>query len=158
MEEASASGAGAHVEPVRSTAAVLGVLAAIIAVPLLALAFLAFGGRADGSGAAVVDALDRDAVHAVYLTNDFVYFGRLAETRGDFFELEDAYFLRRSPSPDDSTAAGDAPSDGETELVPVSQEVGGTGVLLVNAAEVVRIQTLEDDSEIVRTLEGGDED
>lgn len=156
MDETAASHAESPVEPVRSTAAVLGVLAAIIAVPLLALAFLALDGSG-GAGNDVVDGLEPDAVHAVYLTDDLVYFGRVEDARGSFFELRDAFFLRRI---DGAAAAGDerTPTEApETELVPVSQEVGGTGTLLVNASEVMRIQTLDEDSEIVRTLEGGDE-
>lgn len=162
MDDVTAHRPEAPVDPVRSTGAVLGVLAAIIAIPLLALAFLVLGGSGDGAGVSLVDGLDADAVHAVYLTNDLVYFGRVADAHGAFFELEDAYFLRRSqsaaPSEAEPEAGAETPSEGETELVPVSQEVGGTGTLLVNAHEVVRVQPLADDSEIAQTLEDRDDD
>lgn len=159
MEEVVPHSSEAPVEPVRSTAAVLGMIGAIVAIPLLALAFLTLGSARGGAGDELLEGLDRDAVHAVYLTNDLVYFGRVADGRGAFFELDDAHFLRRTSGGEDPAASDeqDAAATGETELVPVSQEVGGTGMLLVNADAVVRVQTLDEGSEIARTLQDGDE-
>jgi hypothetical protein len=100
-----------------------------------------------GAGEAVLASLDTDRVHAVYLSTDIVYFGVVTDARGDFFTLGDAFFLRATPGED----GDDAQPQG---LVPVavSDEVGGDGDLLVNANEVVRIQTLTPESEIARAI------
>jgi hypothetical protein len=133
--------------PVRSTQGVLVVLGLIVLVPLvaLAIAFLPRGGG--GIAADLVDSLDTDKVQAVYLTDDIVYFGLVGEAHGDFFELKDAFYLRSSQADgkDDDSAPQVVP-------VPVSQEVGGDGDLRVNAREVVRMQALDDDSEIAKAI------
>jgi hypothetical protein len=135
--------------PVRSTQSVLLVLAAILVVPIVALliAFMPVGGS--GAGDSVVDAVDSDRVQAVYLTNDLVYFGIVTEPSGDFFTLQDAFFLRGAEE------EGNEGEDSEPRLVPVpvSQEVGGEGDLLVNANEVLRIQALAKDSEIAAAID-----
>ena len=43
-----------------------------------------------------------------------------------------------------------------TDLVPIQQEVGGDGDMVVNTREVVLIQDLAKDSEIAREIEAAD--
>lgn len=136
--------------PVRSTTSVLVVLGAILLVPVVALLFaFAPRGGGGGAGAQLVKGLDDDAVHAVYLTNDNVYFGFVGDAHGDFFVLEDAFFLRSAAS------EGDKGDEAEPTLqtVPVSEEVGGDGNLLVNGNEVLRVQALTKDSNIAKAVE-----
>ncbi len=132
--------------PVRSTQGVLIVLGLILLVPVIA-ALVAFAPRGGaGAGTSLVESVDTDRVQAVYLTNDIVYFGIVDDADGDFFVLRDAFFLRSQES-DDEDAAG--------QLVPVSvgEEVGGDGDLRINAREVLRVQALDDDSEIARAID-----
>lgn len=154
MNEPAASPATDVDAPVRSTQGVLLLLAAILVIPLVALlvAFAPRGGS--GAGEAVLESVDSDRVQAVYLTTDLVYFGLVTEAEGDFFLLKDAFFLRENQpeGADENTEAEDA----GLVPVPVSQEVGGDGDLLVNANEVLRIQTLTEDSEIASAIEVGD--
>jgi hypothetical protein len=136
-------------EPVRSGQSVLLVLGAIIVLPLLLVIGVLL---LRGSGSSVADEVREDRIQAVYMTSDLVYFGQVRAGSGDFLRIENAYFLRRTPGADAEDE--DAPADaGDTELVPVSQEVGGEDDMLVNAGEVVRIQDLSPDSEIASTIE-----
>ncbi len=136
--------------PARSTQGVLVVLGLILLVPILALIF-AFRPHSGGAGADLVDSIDTDKVQAVYLTTDLVYFGTVEDAHGDFFELDDAFYLR-------STSSGDKDTKDAAQLVPVpvSDEVGGDGNLRINAREVVRIQALEKDSEIAKAIDVND--
>ena len=138
--------------PVRSTASVLAFLAALVILPVVAL-LIVFGSRSgsgSGSAGAIVDHVDEDRVQAVYLANDEVFFGRVRAADNEFFRLEDAFFLRRVQAAAD--AAKDEQPQAGLDLVPVSQDVGGSGDLLVNAREVVRVQDLAKDSEIASSI------
>lgn len=151
MSESAENASTAVESPVRSTQGVLFVLGAILLIPLVALlvAFAPRGGS--GAGEAVLESVDSDRVHAVYLTTDLVYFGLVTEAEGDFFLLKDAFFLREN-QPEGANEDTEVEDPGLVP-VPVSQEVGGDGDLLVNANEVLRIQTLAEDSEIAKALE-----
>lgn len=140
--------------PVRSTTSVLLLLAGLVAVPVLVLlALLVLRGGDNDASTGVVGLVDADRIQAVYLTDDQVFFGRMRAGEGDFFVLEDAFFLRRGAAP----AAGGEDAEAEAadglELVPVSQDIGGDGDLVINAAEVVRVQDLESDAEIATSIE-----
>ncbi|MCB0878166.1 MAG: hypothetical protein KDC46_04215 [Thermoleophilia bacterium] len=140
-------------QPVRSTQAVLLVLGLLLLIPIIALivAFFPGFGGGGGAGSAVVDSIDTGKVQAIYLTNDVVYFGLVDDSaHGDFFTLRDAFYLR-SASTDEQ--GKDKDTAGQLVPVPVSSEVGGDGDLHVNANEVVRIQTLKDDSDIAKAID-----
>lgn len=135
--------------PVRSTQGVLVVIGLLLLLPMIALVFALLPG-ASGSGQDVVDSVDSGKIQAVYLTNDLVYFGLVTDAHGDFFELQDAFYLRRS---DDGDTAGDKDAAEPTLVpVPVSEEVDGSGNLLVNAREVLRIQPLDAKSKIAKIV------
>ena len=139
-------------EPVpRSTTAVLGIVAALIALPLLALVLfmlLRGGGSANG-GADLTAGVRDDRIQAVYLANDRVFFGDLEAGEGDWLELRDAFFLRAQAA--EEAKEGEEP--GVTSLIPVEQEVGGDGTLVVNSREVVLVQNLTADSPIAEEIE-----
>jgi hypothetical protein len=138
-------------EPVRSGQSVLLVLGAIIVLPLLLVIVVLL---LRGSGSSVADEVREDRIQAVYMTSDLVYFGQVRAGSGDFLRVENAFFLRRtSGEAADGKNAADDDGGGDTELVPVSQEVGGEDDMLVNTGEVFRIQDLSPDSEIASTIE-----
>ena len=130
-------------------AAVLGciVLAGIIfGLVLLALARTGPSGPAD----MLASRVDTDAVQAVELSTGRVYFGRVRADDEAWVELRDAYSLRRAEegdsTPEDETA-------GTTELVPVSQEIGGDGTIMINASDIVSVQNLTSESPIASQLD-----
>ena len=138
----------------RSTGAVLGIIGAIIALPLVLWLLFSFGGGSGATGGADLEGgVDSDRIQAVYLVNDRVFFGRLEAGDGDFVELHDAYFLRAK--------AAEEAKEGEeaavTSLIPVEQEVGGDGTLVVNSREIVLVQNLTADSPIAEEIEQADE-
>lgn len=136
--------------PVRSTTSVLLLLGGLVAVPvLILLVLLLLQGGSSGAGGHVADAVNGDRVQAVYMANDRVFFGSIEELDGDWFELQDAFYLRRGTADSEEKAA-------TTDLVPIQQEVGGDGDMVVNTREVVLIQDLAKDSEIAREIEAAD--
>jgi len=136
----------------RPVSAVLGIVAALLAVPLLILLllFVVRGGQS-GSGD-VAEGVRDNRLQAVYMANDRVFFGDVEALSGDWFELRDAFYLRRSAN-ENAAAGADAPEATTTDLVPIQQEVGGDGDMLVNSREVVLVQDLAADSDISRKIE-----
>jgi hypothetical protein len=136
----------------RSTTAVLAMLGAIIALPLLALlVFLVVNGGSGSSsgGEDVAEGVRENRTQAVYLANDRVFFGDLEAGDGDWVKLHDAYFLRAKAAED----AKDGAEAGATNLVPVAQEVGGDGTLVVNSREIVLVQNLSADAPIAQAID-----
>lgn len=137
-------------DPIRSTGSVL-LLAACVLIPLLiAITIFFLPSRSSGSSAdSIIDSLSKNSIHAVYLSDDSIYFGLVGEPRGNFFVLKDAFFLRAN---DSSAVDGKAESEPRLTPVPASAEVGGDGNVLINANEVLRVQTLAKDSPIAKAI------
>lgn len=138
----------------RSTRAVFGILGALIGVVVVVLVVIAlltsgFPGGASGS-ADLADGVNDERIQAVYMSNDRVYFGKVREGTGDWVVLEDAYYLRQAAA--DAAAKGDQTAS-KTEIVPVTQEIGGTGDLRINTSEITLVQDLAARSEISTTIE-----
>ncbi len=138
--------------PVRSTPAVLLMLAGLVAIPFLVLLAVVFlrGAGSSGTGEQIADSVREDRIQAVYMANDEVFFGRIRNGEGDVFELQDAFFLRRTPE-------GDKNAEESLNLVSVAQDVGGDGDLVVNANEVIRVQNLNTDAEIATSIQDATE-
>jgi len=136
----------------RSASAVLTILGAFIAIPLLlALAF--FGFRSMSGGGSDVAGIRDGRIQSVELTNGRVLFGTLdREATGEWLVLRDAFFLRRTGSEPEADAAAEA-EDSQTELVTIAAEQGGDGDVVLNASEVVSFQNLTEDSEIGSRVE-----
>jgi hypothetical protein len=141
----------ADARPPRSSGAVLAILGAIIAVPLLVLvAFLCLRGGVgggNGGGDDVLDGIRTNRVQSVDLTNGRLYYGHLRDAHGDWVQLEDAYFIRRG-----ATTGKDAAS-ASPELVRLKDEQGGDGDLSLNTREIVSVQDLAADSQIGSTID-----
>lgn len=137
----------------RPVSAVLGIIAALIAVPLLILLLLlVLRGDSDTGSGDVAGGVRDNRLQAVYMANDRVFFGDVEELSGEWFELRDAYYLRRSAA--EAAAEGEGEQEATTtDLVPIQQEVGGDGDMLVNSREVVLVQDLAADSDISRKIE-----
>lgn len=134
----------------RATTGVLAILAALIALPLLAmLLVLLLRGGGSGGGADLAKGVEEDRIQAVYMASEAVYFGNLEAGAGDWVELRDAFFLRASAARD----AKDGEEAGVTNLVPIQQQAGGDGTLVINSREVTLVQNLTADSPIAREIE-----
>ena len=146
--DADTTPAAASDAPVRSTQGVLVVLGLLLLVPVVAAMFVFAPRGGSGAGTALVDSVDTDKVQAIYLSNDIVYFGLVDdEAHGDYFVLRDAFFLRSAEAAEDEEATPGL------EPVAVSEEIGGDGDLRVNAREVLRVQALDDESEIAGVID-----
>jgi hypothetical protein len=130
----------------KSVAAILGAILLLLVLGVL-IAFCVKGSGGGGAAADAVDGVRSGRIQAVYLSNDSVYFGHLGERSGDWLELRDGFYLRST------TDAKDPSKASTTEVVPVEQQAGGDGNLLINAHEVVLVQNLTADSQIAKTID-----
>ncbi|MCW2927468.1 MAG: hypothetical protein JWM86_1436 [Thermoleophilia bacterium] len=154
MSEAPESPADSTLEPTtsqpRSTAFVLGVLGAIVALPLLVIVLVLLTRGGNGGGAdELLDGIREDRLQAVYLTDGSVYFGDLRAGNGDWLDLRDAFFLRRT----EAAAKDGAAAKASTDLVPIGEVLGGDGDMTLNATEVLQVQDLAKDAEIATAID-----
>lgn len=130
----------------RSVVAILGAILLLVVIGVL-IAYCVNGAGRGGAAADAVDGVRKGRVQAVYLTNDSIYFGHLGTRSGDWLELRDGFYLRSTPN------AKDPSKPATTEVVPVEQQAGGDGRLLINAREVVLVQNLNATSQIAKTID-----
>lgn len=154
MSDANHTRSPEHQPAERSTRAVFGILGALLGVAVAALVIvaLATSGLPGGGGGSsdLVAGIDDERFQAVYMTDDRIFFGKLREGDGDWVVVEDAYYPRRA---DSGAAAKGEEATAQTEIVPVSREVGGTGDLRINTSEIKLVQDLAARSEISTTIE-----
>ncbi|MBC7459943.1 MAG: hypothetical protein H7287_01135 [Thermoleophilia bacterium] len=130
----------------RDTRAVVGILGVIAVLILIGVLVAIWIGRSSGNSPGVLDGVRSNRIQAVSLTSDTVYFGHLKQRAGDWFELEDAYYLRNTPDAKDATKS-------TTAVVSVKQQAGGDGNLLLNAREVLVVQNLTAGSAIAKAID-----
>ena len=90
--------------------------------------------------------VDTTRYQAVILSNDKVYFGRIAVASDDFFRLRDAFFLREKAG----ATASDSPV---RSLLPLNQELQAPeNSMLIRRADVVLIENLDKSSPILKEI------
>jgi hypothetical protein len=137
----------------RSTAAIIGALIAGLLLGGAAVALL--NSQDDGntsSGDPFAGVVDTARYQAVILSNDKVYFGKLSAASDDFYELQQAFFLRETRE--------NAEAEPVRALLPVNREIHAPdNTMLIRKSEVVLVENLAKDSpiltEIKRQLGGG---
>lgn len=101
--------------------------------------------RESGSGDPFAGQIDRVGYQAVILSNDKVYFGRISAVSDEFYELDEAFFLRETrESPD---------AEPVRALLPINREIHAPeNRILLRRAEVVLVENLEADSPILKEI------
>lgn len=91
--------------------------------------------------------VDTTRYQAVILSNDKVYFGRIAPATDEFFRLQDAYFLQEK--------AGATSSDPPVRtLRPLNDELQAPeNSMLVRRSDVVLIENLDKSSPILKEIQ-----
>lgn len=93
---------------------------------------------------------------AVFLVNNQVYFGKLANQNGQFPVLTDIYYLQvNQPIQPVQTARGQAaPANPEINLVKLGGELHGpTDEMRVNRDQILLVEDLRADSNLVKAIE-----
>lgn len=101
-------------------------------------------------------AIDRGLYQAVFLTNGQVYFGKLANTRGDFLDFEQIYYLQ---TPGNNNSSNDAETVREVEeaadirLIKLGNELHGpTDRMLINKDQVLFWENMKHDSKVSEAI------
>ena len=98
-----------------------------------------------GGGDTFAGVIDPDRYQAVILSNDKVYFGRIEDVSDDFFQLDNAFFLR------ETRASAEAEPD--RSLLPVNREIHAPdNTMLIRKDEVVLVENLAEDSPILTEI------
>ena len=90
--------------------------------------------------------LDEGGYQAVILSNDKVYFGKLKDVSGDFYQLEDAYFAR-------DVAPAQEGGNVQRQVLPVSNELHTPeNSMMIRKDDVVIVENLSEDSEVLKAI------
>lgn len=90
--------------------------------------------------------IDASRYQAVILSNDKVYFGRIDDVSDDFYELDEAFFLRETRASEEA--------EPERALLPVNREIHAPdNTMLIRKDEVVLVENLAEDSPILTEIE-----
>jgi hypothetical protein len=126
-----------------SLAAVLAALAVGLILGGAATAFYLQANDSNGDGFA--GQVDTARYQAVILSNDKVYFGRIASVSDDFFQLRNAFFLRETPGSNGSEAV--------RALLPVNREIHAPdNNMLIRKDDVILVENLAKDSPILTEI------
>jgi len=95
--------------------------------------------------------VDSKKYQAVFLTNGQVYFGKLKEVNGDYFKLQDIYYLTQNTS---TNASGQATTDGNYTLVKLGcQQIHDpTDQMVVERSQVSFWENLVDSGKVVTSI------
>ena len=105
-----------------------------------------FATRDAGEGDPFAGRIDTTRYQTVVLANDKVYFGQVSAAGKEFFQLNDAYFLRETPA----ATAGETPT---RSLLHLNQELQAPeNKMLVRRSEVVLIENLDKNSPIQKEI------
>lgn len=144
--ERPGEGNGSHRAP-RAGSNLGAVLAALVLGLLLggfAMSLLSTGDD-DGGGDTFAGVIDSSRYQAVILSNDKVYFGRIDDASDEFFQLDNAFFLRETRA--------DAEAEPERSLLPVNREIHAPdNTMLIRKDEVVLVENLAEDSPILTEI------
>ncbi len=89
---------------------------------------------------------------AVFLTNKEVYFGKVAETSGDYVTLNDVHYLvSQTPAADQKQAS---PSANFSLLKLSDSSLKPEDTMIINRRQIVLIEDLKPDSNVVKTILG----
>ena len=125
-------------------------LGAVLAALVLGLVLGGFGmtllGDTGDGGDPFGGVIDTDRYQAVILSNDKVYFGQIEDVSDEFFQLDNAFFLREQRE--------SAESEPQRALLPVNREIHAPdNTMLIRKDEVVLVENLAEDSPILTEIE-----
>lgn len=124
---------------------VVSLLLALLVIVIVAA--LAMALRSSGSGGArdLEPSIRTKRFQQVILSNERVYFGRLVARDGNWFELQDAFFIREETDKAGKTVQ---------KVVPITRELAEPdGDLLINGADIVTVANLTADSKVTAAIE-----
>jgi hypothetical protein len=84
---------------------------------------------------------------AVFLTSGQVYYGKIAHARGQFYKLQDVYYIRVNPQQEDKTKPPDL------TLVKLGNEIHGPeDAIYLNRDHILYIEDLKEDGQVVKAI------
>jgi hypothetical protein len=129
----------------RSTGAIVAALLVGLLLGGAAAAFFTSQDDDAGSGDPFAGVIDSSRSQAVILSNDKVYFGKLSDASDEFYELDEAFFLRETRESADAEPV--------RALLPVNREIHAPdNTMLIRKSEVVLVENLAKDSPILTEI------
>lgn len=104
-----------------------------------------------------VESYSKDAYHAVFLSNNQVYFGKLAAVTNERVELTDIYYLQVNqqiqPVQQEQGAEAAKPQS-QLSLVKLGNEIHGpTDKMVINREQLLFYEELKGDSRVTKAIE-----
>jgi hypothetical protein len=98
--------------------------------------------------------IDSAKYQAVFLTNGQVYFGKLQRLNGDYYRLNDIFYLQ-TKSAESSTNPQETSSDkdSEVQLIKLGNEIHGPDdEMIMTKEQILFIENLKKDSTVTKTI------
>lgn len=95
---------------------------------------------------------NKSAWKAVFLTSGQVYYGKITHAQGQFYKLEDVYYIRVNQAPaQDKDQDKTKPPD--LSLVKLGNEIHGPqDAIYLNRDHILYIEDLKDDGQVVKAI------
>ncbi len=130
-----------------------GMLPLLVLIIIIAGALVFFMSERGGKAVS-----NKDAYHAVFLTNSQVYFGKVTSAGPEYVKLTDIYYLQLNQQI--QPIAEEDQKEGETEekksqfaLIKLGKELHGpTDKMVINREHVLFIEELKSDSRVVEAI------
>ena len=91
---------------------------------------------------------NKNAWKAVFLTSGQVYYGKITHGQGQFYKLEDVYYIRVNPSQEQ-----DKTKPPDLSLVKLGNEIHGPqDAIYLNRDHILYIEDLKDDGQVVKAI------
>ena len=131
-----------------------GMLPLLVFIVIIVGAFAFFTNARSGKAVS-----NKNAYHAVFLTNNQVYFGKVTSAGSEYVELADIYYLQLNQQLQ-PIAEEDQKKEGQTEeqksqfaLIKLGKELHGpTDKMVINRDHVLFIEELKSDSRVVEAI------
>lgn len=96
-----------------------------------------------------IDTRPSDQYHAVFLENGQVYFGKISHRHSRYVHLQDVYYFQIDPNSQNA----ETPTNPDLSLVRLGSELHGpTNEMHIEHSHVMFIETLRDNSEVIRAI------
>jgi hypothetical protein len=98
--------------------------------------------------------IEGDKYQAVFLTNGQVYFGKLSQVDGNYFKLNDIFYLQAQDDTNKSDVQDASTNTSDVQLIKLGNEIHGPDdQMTISKDQVLFFENLKKDGKVARSIE-----